>query len=255
MEWEDLVEAGERNSFGSQVMRWDGTNWSSLGSGLPGSALALAAADGAVFAGGYFGVQKWNGATWTPLGANVNGTVYAIAARISEVFVGGNFTQAGSLSAQNIARWNGTDWSALGSGLDAAVNALVFRGSDLIAGGAFTNAAASVANCIAAWDGTNWTSLGGGLSHGLPNDNLNHRVPTSVNALAATPEGLVYAAGNFTLAEGKPANFIAYWDGGAWQALGNGLNLIAYARASTANSFGRTSSHSVVANKYPELYP
>jgi hypothetical protein len=122
-----VVYAG--GSFGSQVMKWDGTNWSSLGSGLPGSALALAVGDGAVLAGGSFGVQKWDGTSWTSLGANVNGSVYAIVARINEVFVGGNFTQAGSLSAQNIARWDGTNWSALGSGLDAAVNALVFRGS------------------------------------------------------------------------------------------------------------------------------
>jgi hypothetical protein len=101
----------------------------------------------------------------------------------------------------------------------------------LIAGGAFTNAAALVANCIAAWDGTNWTTLGGGFSHGLPKDNYFHPVPTSVNALAATPEGVLYAAGNFTFADGRPANFISYWDGGAWQALGSGFNLIAYALA------------------------
>lgn len=43
-------------------------------------------------------------------------------------------------------------------------------------------------------------------------------------ALAAGPDGLVYAGGSFTIAGGISANYIARWNGIVWSALGSGLD-------------------------------
>lgn len=86
----------------------------------------------------------------------------------------------------------------------------------LYVGGAFTMAGGLPANGIAKWDGAAWTPLGLGLSH-------------SVYAVAMFDDGAgggpaLFAAGQFTMAGGIDAYYIAKWDGAAWSAVGGGLN-------------------------------
>jgi hypothetical protein len=100
--------------------------WSSLGTGSSngvsgGGVTALAVVGNDVVVGGYFffagGVSANNVArfntqtnTWSTLGTGssngVNSYVYALAVVGNEVFVGGSFTEAGGVSANNVARWN-----------------------------------------------------------------------------------------------------------------------------------------------------
>jgi hypothetical protein len=208
---------------------FDGAHWLKIPT--PSPVRAIAVTDSVAYLGGDFGIQGWDGQNLLPLGAGINGPVFALVMQGDKLFAGGTFSVAGEAAASNIARWDGTNWSALGAGLDSSVNALALRGFDLIAGGSFTNAGAIKGNCIAVWDGTNWTSLGAGFSEGQPQDNFFMSVPTSVNALAVTVDGLIYAAGNFTKADQNAANFISYWAGDGWQPMGSGLNRIAYALA------------------------
>ncbi|MBS0190761.1 MAG: hypothetical protein U0573_02570 [Phycisphaerales bacterium] len=90
----------------------------------------------------------------------------------------------------------------------------------LYAGGTFTSAGPTALNYIARWDGANWQPLGAGMNG-------------TVRALefwdARDGNGLMlYAAGDFTLAGGVPADRIAKWDGTQWHAVNsdvlNGLN-------------------------------
>jgi hypothetical protein len=208
-----------------------GTNWWTP-DGAPVGVRAITTDSAYVYAGGDFGILRWDGTNWLPPGGGIFGTVYSLAARGSELFAGGNFTNAGGLTITNIARWDGANWQSLGAGLSDSVYALAFRGANLIAGGAFTNAGEVPLACIGSWDGMRWTSLGSGLTDGLATDFNFHPVQTAVNALSVSPEGLIYAAGNFTNADFKAANFIAYWDGGSWEPLGSGLDQVAYALAS-----------------------
>ena len=82
-----------------------------------------------------------------------------------------------------------------------------------VVGGNFTAVVDIVANRIAAWDPATgaWTALGAGCNG-------------YVADLAVLPSGALVAAGEFTLAGGIAANFIAQWDGTSWSALGGGLN-------------------------------
>jgi hypothetical protein len=96
------------------------------------------------------GIAKWNGTNWTALGSGLlNGVVHALALSGSDLYAGGGFTTAGGVATTNIARWDGTNWSALGSGLNGVVNALALSGGDLYAGGVFTAAGGVAANNIA----------------------------------------------------------------------------------------------------------
>jgi hypothetical protein len=243
----NLYAAGSFTNAGGiaavNIAKWDGTNWTALGSGIttaygnPPAVYALAVSGSDVYAGGFFdtaggvavnGIAKWDGTAWSGLGSGLgNGsnyypTVLALAVSGSNLYVGGWFETAGGNQATNIAKWDGTAWSAMGPGLGGycfcpsgpAVYALAVTGSDVYAGGLFAVGNTGPAFYVAKWDGSTWNALGSGMGLGWG---------PSVNALAISGSDL-YAAGGFAMAGGIPANSIAKWDGNAWSALGSGLN-------------------------------
>jgi len=65
---------------------------------------------------------------------------------------------------------------------------------------------------IAGWDGAEWIPFGAGAG-----------MNASVCAFASY-NGRLIAGGAFTLAGGRPCNFIAVWNGSGWEPLGAGLN-------------------------------
>ena len=70
---------------------------------------------------------------------------------------------------------------------------------------------------VAMWDGAAWRALGTGMDTPSPTDG------GVIRALAVTPDGTLYAGGEFESAGGAAASGIARWDGAAWQPLGAGL--------------------------------
>jgi len=177
-------------------------------------------------------VGRYDGREWSPLGTGMNDTVSKLLLFDEDqggpmpraLYAGGAFTTAGGNVANRVARWDGTAWSALGSGMDAPVLALAMFDDDgpgphverLYAAGSFTTADGNAANGIARWDGSAWSALSTG-------------VDGTIRALAVfDPDGRgpglprLYAAGTFTTAGGVAANGIASWDGSTWSALGNG---------------------------------
>ena len=119
----------------SRIARWNGTSWSTLGSGMSGG-------DGAF--------------TWVrSLHVFDDGTGAAL-------YAGGDFSIAGGQSVSNIARWNGMLWSGLDAGVTlGSVNTTVLAMATFDDGGPpapamyvtgdFGVAGANVANNIARW--------------------------------------------------------------------------------------------------------
>jgi hypothetical protein len=111
---------------------------------------------------------------WT-VGSGLNSNVVTMAVLGTKLYVGGLFTNAGGVTASQIAVWNGTAWSAVGSGVigNGTVNSMTALGNLLYVGGTFTNmGGVAGTEHIAQWDGTNWHSLGSGItptntSHGV----------------------------------------------------------------------------------------
>src|SRR5690606_31918061 len=63
------------------------------------------------------GLAKWDGAAWSSVGSGVNATVLALAREGGDLYAGGFFTEAGGAAANRIARWTGSQWQAFGTGL------------------------------------------------------------------------------------------------------------------------------------------
>jgi trimeric autotransporter adhesin len=223
------------------IAKWNGSVWSSLGSGIASgnsgaypaaSALALDGS-GNLYAGGYFSMAggvaaanlaKWNGNDWSALGSGIGGgNTMVLALAVSKkagLYVAGNFTQVGSIPANSIAQWDGSGWSALASGIDHEVCSLALDDAgNLYAGGSFTNAGGIAVTNIAKWDGTNWSALGAGL--GSANEQS-----LIVRSLVVDASGILYAGGQFITAGGVMATNIARWDGSSWSALSWGLSPI-----------------------------
>ncbi len=212
----------------SNVARWDGTRFTSLGPGLNNFVHSLTVLDDgsgpALYAGGLFTrigdtqanrVARWNGTAFTPLGEGVDAAFEALVG-----FDDGNglALHLGGSFAGGVSKWNGTAFSPLGSGVNGTVNDLVAITSgsrhSLFAGGVFSTAGGAPAARIAKWDGNAWSPLGSGMN-GV------------VNALAAFDDGTgvaLYAGGDFTEAGGAPASRVARWDGRQFTPLGGGLN-------------------------------
>ncbi len=224
------------NVMATNIAKWDGQNWTALGSGISSSGQAIVfqiafGTNGDLYAGGMFtaagsvaatNVARWNGVSWSPLGKGIGAgpanaiPVGALAVSGNNLFVGGTFTNAGGLNIKALAQWDGANWSAVGGGLQGGTNlfvsALLADGNDLFVGGNFTNAGGQAINCIAKWDGNNWSSLGSGLTG------------SSVTVTGIRKCGTNFiVCGSFTSAGGVAATNIAKWDGSQWSELGNGV--------------------------------
>jgi trimeric autotransporter adhesin len=224
----------------SHVARWDGTAWTTLGSGLygvchdlevfdDGSGPALYAAGEFTLAGGAPAnrVAKWDGAAWHPLGIGVSGSFPSsstCAIFEMEVFddgsgsgpalyVTGNFTSAGGSPASGVARWNGTSWSPLGIGIGNS--GLAIRAYDdgsgpaLFFGGTFSTAGGVAAVGIAKYQAGVWSGYGTNVTRG---------VVYALEVFPATPGGppVLWLGGDLDIAGGNPATVAATWDGTQW---------------------------------------
>ncbi len=178
------------------------------------------AAAGAVSASN---IARWNGTGWSSLGSGVNGPVEAlIVLPNGNIVAGGDFTTAGGATARHIARWNGTSWSEFGGGVngdtrDGPVYSLAIRANgDVIAAGYFTMAAGVLLDTprIAGWNGTSWYSFGSGT------------INDEIDSVAVLPNGDVVIGGDFGIVGGISMNRIARWDTATstWNMLADGVN-------------------------------
>jgi PKD repeat protein len=202
------------------VAKWNGSAWSSLGTGMNNMVSALAFDNtGNLYAGGWFTtaggipanyIAKWDGSSWSALGLGMNSYVLALVCdSTGNLYAGGDFTTAGSVTAYSIAMWNGSAWSPLGtgSGMDSNVCALTCDSTgNLYAGGNFTIMGGVAANNIAMWNGSVWSALGSGMGG-------------SVYALVCDSEGNLYAGTQFTTTNGGMVCYIAKWNGSSWSDL------------------------------------
>jgi hypothetical protein len=204
----------------SNVAKWDGVAWSSVGrlgqSYEYVNALVLDA-NGVLYAGGSFsgGVQKFDGTTWSKLGAGggANNSVSALVLDASgNLYAGGWFTTMDGVNMNRVAKWNGTAWSPLGSGFSSSVGALALDASGTLYAGE---------DQVFKWDGKAWTALSNGFAN-----------KTSwVNALTFDATGNLYAGGYFSITGVAAGTNLAMWDGSTWSSLGSGTDGTVYTLA------------------------
>ncbi len=228
-----FLTAGGTGAAG--VARWDGSQWSPLGSGIPGVVSALAVYDRgtgpALYAGGYFftagGVNvgciaRWFGTSWSSVGNGLYQSVSALTVfdddgagpRPPALYIGGIITVASGVYVNNLARYSGLGYSTVGGGTNNRVAALgVFDGGNgpvLVAGGEFTRAGDVGVAHVGAWNGTAWSALGEGVAD-------------PVYAIEVFDDGAgeaAFCATSVTLADGTALSGVVRWDGVNWRGLG-----------------------------------
>lgn len=230
----DLIACGNFGFSGSEVVsnvaRWNGSAWRPLGVGTDGLVGAAMTYGGDLYIGGLFftvggqdanAVARWDGSSWHSMDWNFLFATGVVALELydGELIAGGHFSRAADTPADNIAAWDGQTWRRLGDGFSkgdpvTTVTALAVYQGELVAAGNFQFSGTTPLNNIARWDGTAWSPLGAGLS--------DDSGTGFVGALAVY-NGTLIAGGGFNLAGGLPVNNIARWNGGDWEALGEGL--------------------------------
>lgn len=87
------------------------------------------------------GIARWDGSAWSSLGSGVgaNGTVRTVLELPQgDLLVGGWFSSAGGTAAVCLARWNGNSWASVAGGANAEVHSLALHGIDVYCSGVFT---------------------------------------------------------------------------------------------------------------------
>jgi hypothetical protein len=230
---------GGSGSEGSQIEKWDGSDWAQVGAQLDGRVLCLSVLESgsasALYVGGEFThagndrvrrIAKCNGTSVSPLGSGgLNGSLQCLASFDDGsgpgLFAAGTFTSTGTVAASRLAKWDGAHWSAVAgapSGSGGLVSLVVLddgSGPALYGGGSFARIGGISASRIARWDGSTWRGFGSGMNQ-----------PVYAFALFDDGSGLaLYAGGDFTTAGGQPANRVARWNGTSWSSVGAGGGL------------------------------
>lgn len=158
-------------SFFSKVMRWDGSQWTVVGSACPTGRLTLEVYDDgsgpALYAGGSYinmgsmfsSIARWNGSTWTPL-PGLLANVYTTSLLTWNDGTGSRLHVGyGTNVTPGITRWDGSTWSPMIGSVGPVLSLSVFddgTGPTLYEGGTFTGG-------VQRWNGSTWTQVGSGL--------------------------------------------------------------------------------------------
>jgi hypothetical protein len=237
------------------IAKWDGTSWSSLGSGSSNgtngwvTSIAVDSANKKVYVCGNFstaggktlnGIAVWDAAanTWNnPIGEvniNGNGHVSKLLFKSSTgiLYAGGDFDTIDNVEATGIAQYtiSSKKWAPLDAGVyDYGVQALAFdNNGSLYAGGDFTLINGNLYNCIGKWT-NGWQTLSNGVTRSSGEG-------AWVRDIVGDTSGAIYAGGYFDGAGGNQANFIAKYSGNGWTALGSGLDGQAVALANDSSN-------------------
>lgn len=218
----------------NNIARWNGSQWSAVGTGVDGRVLALQSSAQGMLAGGRFAsagavpqsrLARWTGTAWESIASQALGgeasEVRSLAQTQQGVLVGGRFGWAnGSPDPQvlNHAAWiSAGEWQPLGevngTGANGPVYVLREHSGELFAGGDFTTIGGVAARHVARHDGIGWRSLG---VAGSGTDG-------AVYALESSGANLIIGGDFTTVHQGATsaiATRLAGWNGSSLTALG-----------------------------------
>lgn len=141
-------------TYANHIAIWDGTEFSTLGTGINGGVGCLEVdQDGKLVAGGGSSIATWDGSTWSQLGTGTDGYTNSIVRDYAgNLVVGGNFLHAGGVLSSNVAMWNGSTWQPMGAGVPREA-LIVARGPNN------TIVAYCYPGSLWSWNGTSWSDI------------------------------------------------------------------------------------------------
>lgn len=217
----DLLAGGELvpggTSFSEQtVARWNGVQWSSLGTTpffraeriveMPSGAVAVLGAPDASTA---VRAAIWDGSSWTTIGdgwSNIAIPDLAVLAS-GDLLVGGDRMRIGTAVVAGVARWNGAGWSSASPGLAGSPRWLAVRND----GGIFLgDAFAPFDTCVQRWNGGAWSPVAGALA--------GANSSTQFTGLFALPSGSLLL-GALSQSNESAGPIAQRWNGTSWTTL------------------------------------
>jgi hypothetical protein len=227
-----------------RIARWNGHEWSAVGSGLGGDeddtyvgSLAEFDEDGdgpkapVLFVGGDFetaggqpasNIARWDGKAWSPVAGGMDNDVRALAAYTPEdgepsLYVGGIFKAVDGQPIEYIARWDGSAWHPAPP-LPNGVSALYVHTGD---GPAPPGLYAGSGSYVYRLDGQSWTRVGQGLGGGGGNAPVQCLITYDPDGPGGAPADLI-VGGSFDIGSVTEWTNIARFDGAEWLPLGGG---------------------------------
>lgn len=139
----------------------------------------------------------------------------------------GRIVRCCALSAFVLCRSAGAQVAPLLNGIEGNAVTVLYADtlSDrLMVGGGFTYIdGVQISPYAVAWNGTNWSNMGCGFDWDCVTPTAIGGSPNRMSVFQ-TWNGNLFAGGPFQRADGDTANFIARWDGSAWNPLANGTD-------------------------------
>lgn len=220
----ELYVGGDFDSFrgivADNIIKWNGSTWQALDSGVNGVVRSLQVFEGKIVACGAFdsagavaanNVAVWDGTAWDSLQHGVDGTALSLGVFDSLLIVAGEFNPVDSVPSGYIAFWDGLAWNEFGTGADSTVRDLLVMNGELIATGDFTQIDGIAANYIASWNGSAWSPIGSGLTD-------------PGTALELHSGSLVVSTRSVTSDE-RVRSRVMRWDGTNWVEMASGRTI------------------------------
>lgn len=103
-------------------------------------------------------IVKWNGEEWTELGTGCNSSVNLLTVYNDELIVGGFFTECGGVQAHSLAKWDGEKWCNFTTDTfnHNIIDIALYKDSLYIAG-YYTNLGADSVSHLARWSGGDYS--------------------------------------------------------------------------------------------------
>ena len=113
-------------------------------------------------------IMKYNGTEWTSVGGGIRDHGPAFAGNLTiyhdELYVVGHFLKATGNADNNVMRWNGTEWLPCGGGVSDPVVGATVHDDKLWVTGFIETAGGVNVNYLTCWDGEQWCSTGNEFS-------------------------------------------------------------------------------------------
>jgi hypothetical protein len=205
-------------------------------------------------------IAKWDGSAWSSVGSgpNASNLIYAMEVYNNELYVAGTFDSINGIPATHIAKFDGINWSNVSTGIHGSnVNDLHVYKDELYAVGVFDSAGYVHSNYITKWNGIQWDSLDYGVPYGnsaMIEWNNELLVGSDVDVIMGQPyfyihswdsiqwnnfsnqeyvadvigfetyNNQLYLHGRGSVTGPVGYSYVANWDGNNWNNVGTGLN-------------------------------
>ena len=147
------------------LVMWNGIQWQGLNAPAAFDRVTIVEAYGSqLYISDGSQVARWDGTQWQSLATGVS-SITQIEPTASGVYVAGTFSTINGVAAQKIAYWNGSVWSGLTGVINGPINDLELGPDGLYVAGTFSGITNGVVSPgLLRWNGV-WNSVGGGVQY------------------------------------------------------------------------------------------